>query len=114
MDNLRSEKVAAVDTSTMSSTFGTSNPSISVINLELLRQVKDLSADLKALPCEVHSIRGLGRTVQRGGHRWYGSCSSRPRRTPESADWLCRYHSKFRDAARRCEAPCNWVNKKEN
>ncbi|KAJ2949500.1 hypothetical protein O0L34_g15423 [Tuta absoluta] len=48
MDNLRSGEVAAVDTSTTASTSGTSNPSISVINLELLTQVRDLSADLNA------------------------------------------------------------------
>ena len=33
---------------------------------------------------------------------------SRPRRTPESPDWLCYYHFKFRNKAAKCVQPCSW------
>ncbi|XP_049886497.1 uncharacterized protein LOC126380973 [Pectinophora gossypiella] len=105
MDNLRSGDIAAVDTPTAST---------SAVKLELLSQVRDLSMELKALRCEVNSIRGRGRPLQRGNGRWGRSRSrsqSRPRRTPQSPDWLCKHHYRYRGAAWKCEAPCNWVNK---
>lgn len=36
------------------------------------------------------------------------------RRTPESPDWLCSYHFRYRERARRCEQPCSWNKKTEN
>lgn len=45
------------------------------------------------------------RSVSRGRN-------STPRRTPDSTDWLCYYHHKFRNRAEKCVEPCAW--KKDN
>lgn len=36
------------------------------------------------------------------------SSSGSNRRTPDSPDWLCSYHYRFRENARRCTASCAW------
>lgn len=33
---------------------------------------------------------------------------STTRRTPESPDWLCSYHYRYREKAQRCVPPCAW------
>lgn len=47
--------------------------------------------------------RGRGRGRSQSRHR-----SSTPRRTPDSADWLCVYHFKYKNRAHRCVEPCAW------
>ncbi|CAK1600508.1 unnamed protein product [Parnassius mnemosyne] len=40
--------------------------------------------------------------------------SSSNRRTPESPDWLCSFHFRYRERARHCEQPCTWKKQPEN
>lgn len=50
------------------------------------------------------------RSASRAGSR----ARSSPRRTPESPDWLCFYHHRFRAKARKCNEPCSWKSSSEN
>lgn len=84
---------------------------------DLLQQMSKLTMELQQLRGEVNAIRGRS-LVQ--GNRWgrrnsrSKSRSSVPRRTPDSPDWLCKFHYRFRERANRCESPCNWQKKQGN
>lgn len=83
----------------------------------------ELVAGMNQLMLEVASLRN---EVQRNGQRRSGfrgrsrsrgmnrSRSNTPNRTPSSPDWLCFFHYRYGDRARRCEEPCNWQRKSEN
>ncbi|XP_030039105.1 uncharacterized protein LOC115454516 [Manduca sexta] len=36
-----------------------------------------------------------------------------PRGTPARADWMCFYHYRFKEQARKCVPPCAWANKQQ-
>lgn len=40
--------------------------------------------------------------------------TSRIRRSPASPDWLCFYHHRYRNRAKKCEEPCSWKTTQEN
>lgn len=63
----------------------------------LSRQVAELRAELSA------SSRYRSREGSRSRAR--SKSSDRKRKDPE---WLCFYHYKFRERAKKCESPCNW------
>lgn len=50
------------------------------------------------------------RSASRTGSR----ARSASRRTPESPDWLCYYHYRFRTKAKKCNEPCSWKSSPEN
>lgn len=120
MDNLRNGELSVVD-ATHAHSSATTSATIDV-NIELLNQLRNMSLELKTLRNDVNSIGQRQQHVGRGRWRHNRSRSGSryrtrtPQRTPQSPDWLCRYHFRFRDLARRCESPCNWVksNKQEN
>lgn len=104
MDNLRSGEIVEVNKPSTSHNDTT-------VNAELLTEMRNMSLEIKRLRGEVNEIRGR---EQRRSFRFYGrrsrsrSRSRGPRRTPQSADWLCKYHFRYRAAAKQCESPCNW------
>lgn len=51
----------------------------------------------------------FGRSRSASRHR-----STSQHRTPESPDWLCYYHHRFRDRAEKCAEPCAWKKPSEN
>ncbi|XP_045783643.1 uncharacterized protein LOC123879793 [Maniola jurtina] len=108
MNNLRSGEITAVDTG------AASTPAAAEVNSELVTQLRDMKLELKNLRQEINSIGDRRQQYQRSRRPWRRdrsrshSRSSTPRRTPRSPDWLCRYHFRFREAARRCESPCIW------
>lgn len=119
MDNLRHGELAAVDGST-----GTSSSAPTAVvdaNMELVTQLRNMALELKTLRNEVSSMSGR-RQYRRGPRRWnsnrsrsrHRSQSRASRLNPNSPDWLCRYHFRFRETARKCEAPCNWASRKTN
>lgn len=111
MENLRSGELAEI--------HRPASTALTVdVNAELLAEIRNLSLELKTLRGEVNEIRGRAR--QRQNFRWprngsrSRSRSSGTRRTPQSPDWLCKYHFRYRETARKCESPCNWNTAKEN
>lgn len=79
--------------------------------------------DIAAVMAEIAKInlkmeemdRGRGRPRARSRSK-YRNCTShrsrsRSRRTPQDPDWLCSYHWRYRNKARKCVAPCSWKNK---
>lgn len=104
--NLKSGEVASVHTES------TSSASLD-INTELMTQIRNMSLEIKSLRGEVNEIRG--RRVYRGRRAFRGRSRSRsfsrgrkPLRTPQSPDWICRFHYRYGNEAARCESPCNW------
>jgi hypothetical protein len=69
----------------------------------------------QARQSECHRCQQRGRSGSRGGNRFRSASRSRgrssTRRTPESSDWLCSYHYRYREKAQRCVPPCAWKNK---
>lgn len=79
----------------------------------VLAEIAKLSARLDQMQrSRSHSRRGQGGF--RGRSRSRGNSGSRVRRTPDSPDWLCTYHYRYRTRATKCEQPCNWKPKAEN
>lgn len=75
--------------------------------------LKELTMEMKELRGEINEIRR--RNDNSSGRRWQQRprSKSRARRTPESPDWLCRHHYRYRNNARTCEAPCSWTKKQQ-
>lgn len=100
MENLHGADVAAVTTSATS---------VDSVVPDLLRQMMQMSLELKGLRSEINEIRGRSKTR---GNPWTRrssrSHSRRPRRTPDNPNWLCRHHYRYGIRARTCEEPCSW------
>lgn len=77
---------------------------------EMLSQLHKLSLEVASLREEVHTHRRS--QFRRGRGRGYGNSShSRTRsnsRSQNDPNWLCRFHYKFRNNAKKCEKPCAW------
>lgn len=104
MENMRPQPVAeVVTTDTASNTTS------------VLAEIAKLSARIDQMDRSRSSWRGgRGRGRFRGRSRSRQRDSSRSRRTPESPDWLCVYHYRYKGRANRCEQPCNWKKSQEN
>ncbi|XP_022837589.1 uncharacterized protein LOC111364784 [Spodoptera litura] len=108
LETLGSGEVASITPST--STAGPSE------NDSVANHLKELAMEMKELRGEINEIRNRNRGSARdtdGGGRWQQRprSKSRTRRTPDSPDWLCRHHYRYRSNARTCEAPCSWAKK---
>lgn len=100
MENSQPLHIAAVQAS-----------SSNVDNAFLISEISKLSMQMKELQ------RGRS-NFRKQSHRPMSRSASRrrnlnPRRTPESADWLCFYHHRFRNRATKCIEPCAWKNKNQ-
>lgn len=79
-------------------------------------EVATLMAEIAKINIKINEIEGRSRFRSRSNSRNRNRFSrnrsqSRPRRTPESPNWLCPYHFRFRERAYRCVAPCNWKDR---
>lgn len=110
MDNLRSGEISEMEKPSTSQAID--------INSSLLAEFRSMALELKTLRGEVNELRGRDRQRgqwQRSAHRRRSRTRSRgPQRTPQSPDWLCKYHFRYKATANKCEAPCNWVSHKGN
>lgn len=79
----------------------------------ILAEIAKLSARMDQMQRSRPQNR-RGRGGFRGRSRSRGRSGSRARRTPDSPDWLCTYHYRFRTRATRCEQPCSWKPTTEN
>lgn len=112
MEQFDNNTVAAVSTPS-----STENASDASTPLELL------SKQVERLSLEIAELRTYQRAPRRSsfrrplGTRFRSPARSRtPRdasRPPLDSEWLCRYHFKFGENARRCESPCS-RKKQEN
>lgn len=110
MENLKSGEIATV-----------SNPTVD--NTDLVKHMHDLTLEISKLKQEVNTIRSRGRSPfrrsgkyrerQMSSSRSRGRNTSAPRRTPQSSDWLCNHHYRFRERARTCTLPCSWSNRQQ-
>lgn len=86
--------------------------------------VKDTAvilAEIAKISPRIHNLergRSKYRNHRRSFHQSRSASRSRnmSRRTPGSADWLCVYHHKYKNRAKKCVEPCAWYNneKQEN
>lgn len=83
----------------------------------ILAEIAKLSLKVR----EMERGRNRFRNLSNRRNRWPSRSESRGRnmirRTPDSPNWLCYYHHKFRNRAMKCVEPCAWKkpeNHKEN
>ena len=77
-------------------------------NEDLKAEIAKLSARLINLERSRSRVRG---NQHDRNYRFRSTSKHRSksnRRTPESPDWLCYYHFKFRKRANKCAEPCAW------
>ena len=82
---------------------------------QILAEIAKLSLRIRNLERDSYRFRNRSRGDPRSRSTSRGRNPSQ-RRSPESADWLCYYHYKFRDGAKKCMEPCAWkkINHQEN
>ncbi|KAJ8731804.1 hypothetical protein PYW08_014534 [Mythimna loreyi] len=123
MEHFEPASVAAVSTAPSTSTSSHENHQTSAINN---LQVNLLSKQIEKLSLEIAELRTSWQ--QRAAHtrptrprsRYSSSTrqrsisrqNSRASSKPGDADWLCYYHHRFGEDARKCESPCS--KRKEN
>lgn len=88
------QQIAAVSTSST-----TRDPHVELLS----KQIEKLTLEVAELRGRQHYRRPAwrGRSRSKSNHR-------RERKSTADADWLCRFHYRFRQDARNCEAPCAW------
>lgn len=80
--------------------------------VEMVNQMKKLTIEIAALKSNANN--GRHRSYRRNRSQSRTRSHSRTRITPDSPNWLCRYHHRYRNRARNCENPCNWKKPSEN
>lgn len=93
----------------------------SVTNLQismLCKQIEKLSLEVAELRSnQQYTSQRRTRPHAASHQRSRSRTHSRPRashaRTPNDVDWVCRYHYRYGDNARKCESPC-YKSKQEN
>lgn len=80
--------------------------------VELVSQMSKLTMEIAAL--KVNSFNNGHRNYRRNRSQPRSRSHSRTRITPDSPNWLCKYHLRHRNRARNCEKPCNWKKPSEN
>lgn len=106
----KSSTIAAVSQSASTSSSSTAYDPI-------MAEIAKINARFDAL--ETRSSRGrFSRSRYRGHHRRQASSSrnrsTSRRRYPGHPEWLCTYHFRYADKARKCFKPCAWKEKPEN
>ncbi|KAJ0169248.1 hypothetical protein K1T71_015278 [Dendrolimus kikuchii] len=109
LDNLSviADNVAEATRNAQISEIG--QPSSSIKQPQDSNVIASLTAELAKINARLTSIERSRPTIRRSR-----SLSRRPsrsasrRRTPDSPDWLCSYHFRYRQRAHRCIPPCAW------
>lgn len=114
IEHFENTTVAAMSTSTTPESIQQSTSNQQQLQISLLsKQIEKLSLEIAELrshqersmycrPQPYHHSRSnsRARTLERERSR------SRPKCKPGDANWLCFYHYRYGDAARKCELPC--------
>lgn len=86
-------------------------PSTSFEIATIMAEIAKINLKLQEMGAQRDQFRNRSRSRSRFRNFPRDRSQSRPRRTPESPDWLCHYHWKFRGRAHRCVAPCSWKSR---
>ncbi|XP_060807030.1 uncharacterized protein LOC132903262 [Amyelois transitella] len=74
-------------------------------------QCDKIMAEIAKINVRLNQMDTRSRSIQRdrGNKRSsYRTRSASRQRTPNSPDWLCFYHYRFKNRAKKCEKPCAW------
>lgn len=121
MEHFEPATVAAVSTTKPSTTTPAGNEmqlnAITTLQINMLtQQIEKLSLEVAEL--RNHQQSSYHRSRQNSAHRSRSRSHSRHRtdnaRKPGDPDWMCRFHYRFGNRARKCEAPCSLAAKREN
>lgn len=115
MEHFEPATVAAVSKSSLAVNEGQINTITTLHINSLSRQIEKLTLEVAELRNQQYS--SYRRPRQNSAHRGRSRSHSRQRinnaRKPGDTDWLCRYHYRFGNGARKCESPCSFT-KQEN
>lgn len=98
METFRPSEVAAIQSTSRQS------PSRDFIEAELAK----INNRISELASSCGQIRSRGRSRSQGRARSRSRNNNRTGRTPNSPDWLCFYHFRYKAKANKCVQPCNW------
>lgn len=124
MEHFEPATVAAVSTANPPSSSPA--PAVNEVQLSAITslQINVLTKQIEKLSLEVAELRNhqnssYRRSRQNYAHRSRSRSHSRQRtdnaRKPGDPDWVCRYHYRFGNGARKCESPCSFsLAKREN
>lgn len=71
-------------------------------------------ADIERSRGNYQNNRWNNRSRSASRNRSQSPAERRTRRTPESPDWVCFYHYRFRENAKNCKEPCSWKSRQGN
>lgn len=106
MDNLATVADKIMETSQQPQISELSTPNPIRGDEKILAEIAKLSARIANLERSRSSYRG--RDSSRSRQRSRSRDHSQPRRNPQSEDWLCFYHFRFKERANKCVQPCSW------
>lgn len=112
MDNLATVADKIMETTTQPQIAELSNADQPKGNEKILAEIAKLSARIGNMERSRNRFRG--HSSHRFNQRSQSRSKSQPRRTPESDDWLCFYHFRFRERANKCVQPCTWKKGNED
>lgn len=111
MESSRPFFVAEVSNSNTSSSAGSSgNTSDSMQTEQILKEIAKLHLKINKINNRHGRSRSRNRNQGNNWNRGRSSSSKKTRMSPNSPDWLCFYHFRFREKASKCVEPCNWKN----
>ncbi|KAJ8714730.1 hypothetical protein PYW07_002955 [Mythimna separata] len=120
MEHFEPATVAAVSSANPPSTSPAVNESqinaITALQISMLtKQIEKLSLEVAELRNHQYSSHRRSRqnSAPRGRSRSHSRHRTDNARKPGDPDWLCRYHYRFGNGARKCESPCSFT-KREN
>lgn len=111
MDKMATVADKIMETTMQSHIAELTTPDSSCGNEKVLAEIAKLSARIGNMERSRSQFRNRSNSRSRHNSRSQ-SKNRQPRRTPESPDWLCFYHFRFKKRANKCVQPCAW--KKEN
>lgn len=112
MDSSRSSQVASVGQRFLENKPSTSSSSMTDTQM-IMSEIAKINLRINEMGrrggrSRFRNARSNSRSISRSGSQ------RRPRITPESPEWLCYYHLKYKGRANKCEKPCNWESKKNS
>ena len=75
-----------------------------------VQQLKEEITRLTELVASLAQQRPRGRSRSRSRNTRQQSPARADQQPPQNTDSVCWYHTKFDDAAKKCQPPCNWGN----
>lgn len=74
----------------------------------ILAEIAKINLRINDLESKKSIFRNRRHSFRRARSRSTSRRRNLSRRTPDSADWLCSYHYRYRNRAKKCMEPCAW------